>query len=70
MAAAQATKNHGDEWCLSWYLRWGIHTSIPTWTHSQNSLAAAEAEFKDILPWNISQMIKDYPNQNENGHKL
>ena len=25
--------------------------------HSQNSLAAAEAEFKDVLPWNISQMI-------------
>ena len=24
-------------------LRWGIYTSIPTWTHSHNSLAAAEA---------------------------
>ena len=31
------------EWGLTWYLRWGIYTSIPTWSHSQNSLATAEA---------------------------
>ena len=43
MAAAQAAENHGDEWGLTWYLQWGIYTSIPPWTHSQNSLAAAEA---------------------------
>ena len=43
MAAAQAAENHGDEWGLTWYFLWGIYTSIPTWTHSQNSLAAAEA---------------------------
>ena len=43
MAAVQPAENHGDEWGLTWYLRWGIYTSIPTWTHSQNSLAAAEA---------------------------
>ena len=43
MAAAQTAENHGDEWGLTWYLRWGIYTSIPIWTHSQNSLAAAEA---------------------------
>ena len=36
MAAAQAAENHGDEWGLTWYLRWGIFTSIPFWTHSQN----------------------------------
>ena len=30
-------------WGLTWYFLWGIYTSIPTWTHSQNSLAAAEA---------------------------
>ena len=41
VAAAQAAENHGDEWGLTWW--WGIYTSIPTWTHSQNSLAAAEA---------------------------
>ena len=43
MAVEKAAENHGDEWGLTWYLRWVIYTSIPTWTHSQNSLAAAEA---------------------------
>ena len=43
MAAAQAAENHGDEWSLTWYFLWGIYTSIPTWTHSQNSLAAGGA---------------------------
>ena len=43
MAAAQAAENYGDEWGLTWYFLWGIYTSFPTWTHSQNSLAAAEA---------------------------
>ena len=43
MAAAQAPENHGDEWHLTWYFRWGVHISIPTLTHSQNSLATAEA---------------------------
>ena len=39
MAAAQEAEKHGDEWGLNWYLRWG-YTSVPTWTHSQNSQAA------------------------------
>ena len=43
LAVAQAAENHGDEWGLTWYFLCGIYTSIPTWTHSQNSLAAAEA---------------------------
>ena len=43
MAGAQAVENQGDEWGLTWYLRWLIYASIPTWTHSQYSLAAAEA---------------------------
>ena len=43
MATAQAAKNHGDEWGLTWYLRWGLYALIPTWTYSQNSLAEAEA---------------------------
>ena len=43
MSIAQAAENHGDEWGLTWYLWWGIRTSILTWTHSPNSLAAAEA---------------------------
>ena len=42
MATAQAAENYGDERGLTWYLRWGIYTSIPTWTNSQNLLAAAE----------------------------
>ena len=41
MTAAQTAVNHGDGW--GWHLRWGIHTSIPTWTHSQISLAATKA---------------------------
>ena len=49
-----------NEWGLTWYFLWGIYTSIPNWSHSQNSLAAAEAlryPQQDILPWNISQMM-------------
>ena len=60
MAAVQAAENHGDERSLAWYLWWGIYTSIPTWTHLQNSLAAEPLsfiEFKDIFPRNISQLI-------------
>ena len=59
MAAAQEGENHGDEWGLTWYFLWGIYTSIPTWTHSQNSLAAAEAPSLKIsahgtsLKWSI-----------------
>ena len=43
MVATQAAENHGDEWCLTWYFLWGRYTWIPTWTHSQNLLAAAKA---------------------------
>ena len=64
MAAEQASENHGDEWSLIWYLQWGIYTSIPTWTNSQDSLAAAEAPgLKISSHWR-------YPNQHENSPKL
>ena len=43
MAAPQTTKNHKDEWGLTWYFQCWMDTSITTWTHSQNSPAAAEA---------------------------
>ena len=43
MAATQAAENHEDEWGLTWWLWWGIYTSIPTWIYSQSSLSAAEA---------------------------
>ena len=38
---ARAAVNHGNEWGLPWNLR-GNYISIPTWTHSQNSIPAAE----------------------------
>ena len=50
MTAAQAAENHGDLWGLTWYLRWGIYASVPTWTHSQNSLAATEALSLKVSP--------------------
>ena len=50
MAAAQEAENHGDEWGLTWYFLWGIYTSIPTWTYSQNSLAAAKASSLKMSP--------------------
>ena len=59
MAAAQSAENQGEEWGLTWYLWWGINTSIPTWTHSQNSLAAAEAvslkisSYETSLKWSL-----------------
>ena len=54
MATAQVTENRGNGLGSTWYLRLGIGTSIPTWTHSKDSIAAAEA------PWlKISSQIKD-----------
>ena len=67
IAAVQATENHGDEWKLTWYLRWGIYTSIPTWIQSQNSIIAAEVWSLKISAngtWSqrISNHHKDHPN--------
>ena len=42
LAGAQAAEKHGDERGLTWYFLCGIYTSIPTWTQSQNLVAAAE----------------------------
>ena len=71
MAAAKAAENHGDEWGLTWHLQWGIYTSIPTLTHSQNSLAAAEAlSLKISSHEHLSNDYKDHSNQHENSHKL
>ena len=65
-AAEQAAENHGDERSLTWQFRKGIYTSIPTCTHSQNSLAAAEPQ--DIFPWIIFQMItKTIPTSSKMG---
>ena len=54
MAAAQAAENHGYEWGLAWNLRWEIYTLIPTWTHSQNLLVAAEALSLKISSYGIT----------------
>ena len=56
MATGQAGKNHWDKWDLTLYLQWRIYTSIPTWTHSQNSLAAEALSLKISSNGKTSQM--------------
>ena len=65
MAAAQAVEKHGDEWGLTWYFLWGIYTSIPTQTHSQNSLAVAEApnEFDGKSVETEATTWSEFPNE-------
>ena len=70
MVAAEAAEDHGDEWSLTWYLRWGIYTSNPTWTHSQTLLVAADAGWSYPLMKHLSDDQKDCPNQHENINKL
>ena len=71
MAKAQAAENHGDEWGLTWYLRWEIYTSRPTWTHSQNSLATAKAPSLRYLPMEyLSNDHEDHTYQHESNHEL
>ena len=50
-------ENHEDQWDFTWYLQWTIYTSIPVWTLAIFTSSSRGIEFKDILPWNISQMI-------------
>ena len=70
-SVAQVAGNHGDEWGLTWHFWWGIYSSILTWTHSQNSLAAAEVLSLKIFPMeHLLNDYKDHPNQHENSHKL
>ena len=52
MAAAKAAENRWDKWGLTWYLWWANLNLLTKSTRSSRS-----TEFKDILPWNISQMI-------------
>ena len=73
MAAAQGAENCRDEQGLTWYLRWKVYTSIPTWTYSQNSLATAEALVLKISAHGTSlkwSQREDRLNQHENSHKL
>ena len=60
-----------DDWDFTWYLQWGMYTSIPTWTHSQNSLAAAKALSLKISSHRISiKWSQRLSNQHKNSHKL
>ena len=52
---------HWDELGLTWYLGWGIYTSILTWTHSQNSYCPIE---------HLSYDHKNNSSQHKNNHKL
>ena len=63
MTAAQVAKNYGDEWGLSWFLRWGSFTSVPAWTHSQSLLAAAEAQNLKTSPHETSLKWSRRPSQ-------
>ena len=63
MASAQAAENYGDEWGLTWYFLWGTYTLIPTWTHSQNSLAVAEAPSLKISSHGTSLKWSQRPSQ-------
>ena len=71
MAATQVAESHEDEWGFNWYFLWGIYTSIQTWTHSQNSLAASEAPSLKISSHRTSlKWSQNHPNQYKNSHKL
>ena len=43
MGAVKAAENHWDKWGLAWYLQWGGHTPIATWTYSSKGAAGAAA---------------------------
>ena len=63
MAAAQPAENHAD--------KWGLTTLITTWTHSQYSLAAADAlSLKLSYHEHLSSDHEDHPNQHENSRKV
>ena len=62
MAAAWTDENHGDEFDVV-PLWWGICTSIPTWTHSQNSLTAAEALSLEISSCETTLKWSQRPSQ-------
>ena len=46
MVAAKPSENYEDEWGLTWHLSKDIYASVPSWTHSQNSLAAESPNVK------------------------
>ena len=61
IAAPQTVENHEDEW--GWYCLWRIYTSIPAWTHAQNSLITAEALSLKISSYGTSVKWSQRPSQ-------
>ena len=53
MTAVEADENHGDGWGLTWFIYLNYNLN-PLNTFSSSSRSTV---FKDILPWNMSQMI-------------
>ena len=70
ISAAQAAQNHKYEWGLTWYLQWGIYTSIRTWTQLQNPLAAAEALSLKISSHGASLKWSQRPSQSAREYSL
>ena len=69
MTAAQAAENHGHVWDFTW-LRWGIYTSIPTWTHK---LQYQQLKHKVYIYRSMEHLFNDHKDrfsQHENSHKL
>ena len=63
-SATQAAENHGDEWASPDTFYEGYIHQVPTRTHSQNSLAAAEAPSLKMsshgtsLNWNLLSKLR------------
>ena len=68
IAAAQTAEKDG--WGLTWYSRWGIYLSIPTWTHSQNSMVAAEASGLKISSHGTSLSTRPSQSTHKRSHKI
>ena len=62
VTAAKVAENHVDDSGLTWFLRWGIYTSIATWIHSKNSLAAEALSSKiSSHGWSCQMITKTIP---------
>ena len=63
MATAQAAENHGNEWGLTWFLRWGIYSSINCNLDPLTKLtnSSRSIQFKDISLWNIPKKWRRPP---------
>ena len=63
MVAAQATKNHGNKWGLTWYLQWWLYTPIPNRNNSQTSVPAADTPSLKISSYGTSIKLPPRPSQ-------